>query len=248
MRKKTTYLFPIIIIIIVALSIALIFAVDPEQTLVTSPDGVLTVEGVARITQPFQIDLTDPAGGDVLFGSVYDVDPGVYLDEPATLTFTLSDFESPDNIVVYRYDSSLMMWERMNREVERSAELIAIEADTLGRFSLGRMPEVEAPNFLTSYDDLIGMAPEGAVGFEMATGFVINNGPKIKLSDSDATGGCGGIVGQGNSQEVSRVEQEAVVLFDDAQTQVTFIFTARWFVSDAGGCGSSRGLEFYSDL
>jgi len=79
---------------------ALAFAADPEVTSVESPDGILTVEGLSRVTQPFTIDLTDPAGGDVLIGPIYDISPSqIVLDEPVALTFELLDYEDSDSIV-----------------------------------------------------------------------------------------------------------------------------------------------------
>ncbi|MDP2632073.1 MAG: hypothetical protein Q8P30_04915 [Candidatus Uhrbacteria bacterium] len=249
MQKKYIYFFPALIIIIAIVSVALVIALEPEESLVESTDGILTVQGLARISQPFNIDLTDPAGGDVLFGTVYDVDPyGAYLEDAATLAFSLLDLESPNNVAVFRYESDLLMWEQVTREVKRSKESITVEVNTLGRYSLGIQPDIEAPAFLTTYDQLLSMAPAGTVGFEMSTGYMAGDGTIIQIRSSERTGGCSGIVQHGNNEEFSKIQQSARVLLNNVDTEIEFLFVARWFVNDIEGCTPAQNLEFFNNV
>ena len=239
----------IIIVIVLVISVAFLFVLEPEQTRVQSLDQVVTITGLTRASQPFTVKAQESAGGAVLTGPLYLIGPSqIVLENPATIAFDISSRENAPELVIYRYDEALMMWELIESVVQRTDQTIVIEVDRFGSFSLGVLPDIEALNFFSTYDELISMAPENAVGYEQAVGFNVGDDPVIKISNTERVGGCGGLLTQGNREEQSLIQNDVRVLLDDVQTLVTFSFVARWFVSDLGGCPEGQSLAPFGNL
>ena len=116
-----------------------------------------------------------------------------------------------------------------------------ILTNNLGEYALLDTPEVEAPDFVSYYDELLEMAPETTVGFELMVGVVLDDGRVIRLSEQDQLGGCGGIIRQANGYEVSELTHEARVFVDDVETLMEFRFIGLWLV-DESGCAEGEEL------
>lgn len=234
-----------IIVVVVLISVGYLFVVDPERQTVSSLDGRVTVSGLTRESQSFSIDASEALGG-TLIGPVYEIQPAdAILEEPVTVTFDISDRERASELVVYRYDNDLMMWVQAEAVIVHSADLLSVEADRLGDFSLGLPLEITSPMFLSVYDELLDMAPEGAVGYEVGVAVGSGQEPRIQIPGSVQTGGCDGLLTQGNREETSIQERDLHVLLSDIDTLTRFTFVARWFVSDLGGCPEGVDLESF---
>ncbi|MFH1712277.1 MAG: hypothetical protein ABH846_03525 [Patescibacteria group bacterium] len=244
--KISSIITVIIALIIIGLSAFLIFSREPEETMVQSSDGIVEITGLARESQPITIETLDPIEGDRLFGPLYKIEPStIVLENPVTIFFDIAAQENQDDLVVYQFDESAKMWEQVEPIVSFEDDLI-IAANQLGTFAVGKYFTIDAPNFLTLYDELLTMAPEKAVGFELVTGFATADEPLVKISKTEQTGGCGGLLQSGNREEKSLIQHEARVLVDDVETFVEFSFVARWFVNDVEGCSEGEDLEPFS--
>lgn len=226
-------------------SVFLLFSHDPEQTEVASDDGVVTITGVARDTVQFVLTPAAVATSSVLFGSAYDIAPsGAVLDEPVVLSFRLAGVPvPPGEVVVYRYNDDMLLWEMVLPIVAHTDELIAIETASLGRFMLGVREEVALPNYVEVYDDLVDAPPSDAVGYVIAVGYSRPNEPAIRLSGAGEQGGCGGAVRPGVREERTLLMRDASLLVNDVATPLQISFLVRWFIHDAVGCPS--GSPFY---
>ncbi len=245
MKRFTAYVVTLIILIIAA-SLVAIFAPKPEETTAVSADGVLTLFGLTRDTQPFSIDLSNQDGGEFLENTFYIVEPrGIVLEVPALLTFDVSSFER--EVDVFWYAEDFMMWEELATARSASGEL-SIEIDRLGSFALGSSANIIAPTFAHQYDELLNMAPSGAVGFEMATGYSIEGSPMLFIDGTERVGGCAGIVGRSNTEERTMLSQDLIVPVEGIDTLVTFSFVAEWFVSSDVGCSEGKVLEIEENL
>lgn len=250
MKRATpgSILLSVIIMIVVVISVGYLFVIDPEQQTVSSLDGRVTVSGLTRESQSFSVEASEGLGG-TLVGPVYEIQPAdAFLEEPVTVTFDISDRERASELVVYRYDEDLMMWAQVEAVIVHSTDLLSIEADRLGDFSLGLPLEISSPMFLSVYDELLEMAPEGAVGYEVGVAVGADLEPRVQIPGSVQTGGCGGLLTQGNREEISIQERDLHVLLSDIDTLTRFTFVARWFVSDLGGCPEGVDLESFELL
>lgn len=230
--------------IMVLASAFLLFADDPEQVATGSPDGVVTVTGVARDTAPFTVATGTSMTGGVMFGTSYDVTPSLApLDEPVVLTFALAGVPvPPGDVVVYRYDPDLLMWEMALPIVAHTDGLIAIETTTLGTFALGVREQVTLPNFVEVYDDLAKHPVTDAVGYVIVTGYARPDEPIIRLGAGDQ-GGCGGAVMPGVREERSVTTRDVSLLVDDVDTPLTLTFLVRWFIHDGVGCPAGTPFQ-----
>lgn len=242
----SSIILSIVIIATVLFSVAYLFIVDPEHAQVTSLDGKVTVAGLTRTSQTFSVDATEALGGGTLAGPVYHIEPSnIVLENPVTITFDTGGRERAMELIVYRYDDALQMWEEQEALTTKTDSLMALETDTLGVYSLGYALDVETPTFLSVYDELLEMAPENAVGYELAVAVGGDGEPHIQVPDTIQVGGCGGLLQQGNREELSILEKDLRVLVADVDTLTRFTFVARWFVNDLGGCAQDQNLESF---
>ena len=237
MNRKQLF-FTVLIIVILALTFFVVLAPTPERFSVQSSDGVLTIDGIGRESQNLTIE---PLGD-----QLYPVEPsGGLLTEPFTLTFVIPETEEPFPVAAYRYEDEVMMWERLEN-LSLDEQTLEIEAYQLGLFTLRESVEVRAPDFVSTFDELLLLAPEGTVGVEMAVGYITQDGSVIRLTDKNQIGGCGGVLLRGNTTEISQLTEDARVLVDDVETDVEFLFLARWFINDIEGCQEGITLELAS--
>ena len=182
-------------------------------------------------------------------GAVYQIEPSaIVLDRPATLRFDLSGFDNAQNLAVYKFDADFEMWQVQIPVTQRQENSLSVEVDQLGQFSLGEVVWVDAPSFISTVDQLFEMAPDDAVGFKIAVGFAKNDDPVIRLDDQTVVGGCAGVIQNGESEEQTLLRKPVQVFVNDVQTQVEFIFTARWFVTGDGGCVGDQILQASKSL
>ena len=218
---------------------------NPEDAYVASGDGVLTVTGLARQTQPLQVTQARAVQAPLL-GFTYQLEPeGVVLDEPAVVSFAVSDIESSmvENLQVFRFHPSLEMWESVTPVVAHTNEVLAVETSTLGEFAVGTMPHFEPPVFANVYDQLRAEAPADAVGYEIAVGVTTADEETLRLLSVGESGGCGGAVRVGDGELLSRLERKASVAMGNNDVTMTFVFVTRWFTSTAGGCKKDELLR-----
>lgn len=248
---KRPLFFTLLVVIIAAISVFLVYNLVPEERSVGSTDGVLVVSGLTRTTQPYQITIKEipDLNKSILRGSIYQVEPSsIVLDNPAVLRFNLTGFETPSSLVVYKYDADFSMWEKIERVVELKETSIAVEVDQLGTYALGLDQTIEAPSFFSTIDELIGMAPPDAVGFEIAVGYAVSDDFFIRLNDQTQVGGCGGIVTKGKDVAQSQTQRQTKVLINDVLRETTFNFIATWFVTGENGCDEEKNLEVTPNL
>lgn len=239
--KTQTILFSLLGVAIAAISILLFIARVPEFVQVTSADGVLSVEGLAREAQELQVD--------VLGNYLYEVSPSsVAFTEPLTLTFDVSQAQFDFDIAVYKYNEDVLMWEAVSPAIDSSAMQIIIDQNTLGTYMVKEYVQIESPDFVNTYDSILAMAPAGTVGYEIALGFIAADGSVIRISQKTQLGGCGGVVEHGSRAEMSQLERSARVYVDDVEESLEFLVVARWFVNDNGGCVDEEYLESALEL
>lgn len=233
---------------VVLVTVGFFVVAEPEEKRVTSSDGVLTIVGLARQTQPFTIDPGAESVQEPLLGKSYRVLPDeVTLDEPAVISFALPGTGDPESQGIFRYHPDLLMWERVEPVVAHEQYLLAVRTGQLGRFAVGRVETFEAPAFVTTYDALRAMAPENAVGYETVVGYSRSDQEVIRLYDLGESGGCGGVVRVGDGQELSRLLREVSLTINEQATPITFTFVTRWFTSSAGGCAEDESLQPLSE-
>ncbi|MEK7183095.1 MAG: hypothetical protein AAB776_00495 [Patescibacteria group bacterium] len=218
---------------------------EPEDSSTTSLDGVVTVTGLARQTQPLKIAIGRAVEAPLL-GSSYLITPnGVTLDEPAVITFAVLDSQRSEigSLEIYRFHPAFEMWEPVTPIVAHTEELVAIETAQLGEFALGSVSVFTAPVFANVYDEFRAKAPADAVGYEIAVAFSEADRELVRLLSAGEHGGCGGAVRVGDGESFSRLERQASVEIGDTQQALTFVFVTRWFTSSTGGCSQSDPLR-----
>ncbi len=228
---KTSPLIVIAMLMVAVATVFVMFAPEPEQVRVGSLDEMLFVSGYSRVALPFTITINPGHVNSVLRGSMYEVDPnGISLDRPATIRMMFTGLGDEKDLVPYRFNDQLQMWEIVGPIKNQTENHVEIETSQLGLFSLGVSPKVEMLDFALTYDQLRSMAPVNATGYEIAVGYrLVEGDPVIRLAGVGETGGCGGAVGQGNREERSEL-----------QVDPNFYFFARWFVSDEYSCPQDR--------
>jgi hypothetical protein len=230
--KIETILSGAFVVGVAALSLGFFFSKEPEYVTAGSEDGVLTIRGVARESQPFSVETIGHNMSLPLIGMQYTVGPaGVTLDVPVGLTMR---FTEPGQEAIYHLDEKRQMWEEMKAVTGVASDSVSIETDELGEFSLGTKEEVTAPEFLSVYDELLSFAPKNAVGYETSVGYRHDGGSIVRLEGQGETGGCGGIMGTGDGEELSTKERTANVLVNDVETPVTFVFRTRFLTASNG--------------
>ncbi|HRH31909.1 MAG TPA: hypothetical protein PLK06_01150 [bacterium] len=233
------------VVAVIVITAGFFIAAEPEESSITTEDGVVTITGLARQTQPLVVNQTETVRAP-LFGTAYSVKPDeVTLDEAAVVAFRITpeDRESVADLGIYRFHQSLQMWELVAPVVAHTDEVIAVEARQLGLFAVGLAPEFEAPVFANVYDELRSQAPADAVGYEIAVGYAEPEHEILRLLSLGEHGGCGGAVRVGDGESLSRLDRDATVKIQDVERQVTFTFVTRWFTSSMGGCDAQAPLS-----
>ena len=242
------FLSGLVAVAVIALTVGFLALVDPEEEQIVSGDGVLTVTGLARQTQPFTIEPNLSEVKTPLIGKSYLVAPDeVTLDEPAILSFSLDHVPASQAMGVFRYRPDLLMWERVEPVVSHTDSVLAVQTAQLGGFALGQMETVPAPQFIATYEALRGMAPDNAVGYETVVGYNRHGDETIRLYDLGESGGCGGAVRVGDAEQSSRLLREVSLDMNDQPTTVVFTFVTRWFTSSTGGCAAGEELRPLSE-
>lgn len=210
-----------IVVMISVISIMFLFIAEPEEARTESADSVVTVEGEWRADQP--VVITELGDGH------YELAPEVLTAaNPVTVTFAINDTEH-----VYQWDDAFSMWEEVDH---------VLRTGRLGTFWVTTQPEIDAPDFISQYDQLLQMAPAGTVGYEIAVGVLTENGDVFRVAGKGDVGGCGGVIGHGDVTERSELEHDTRVLVDDVETLVHFLFVGQWIV-DESGCAQGESLQ-----
>lgn len=235
------------VLAVIVISAGFFISSEPEASSVTSADGVVTVTGLARQTQPLTI-ASNAAVASPLLGASYIVAPdSITLDEPAVIAFNMEAYSrvtDPSLASIYRFHRGLDMWEPVAPVVANTNEVLAVETSQLGEFAVGVAPVFEAPVFANVYDELRTMAPDNAVGYETAVGFYedFHDHELVRLMQLGEHGGCGGAVRVGDGEASSRLERKATVEIDGESRTLSFVFVTRWFTSSNGGCTQAEPL------
>lgn len=233
------------VVAVILITVGYFVSQEPEELQVVSDDGVVTITGLARQTQPLTFVSQDRVMAP-LSGSAYTITPNlITLEEPAVIAFKVLDYQQSDiaSLDVYRFHPGLTMWEPVTPVVAHTDDVIAVETGQLGSFAVGSVSDVQAPVFANVYDDLRERAPKDAVGYEIAVGFTRPDHEVIRLLSLGERGGCGGIVRVGDGESLSRSEHRARVMVADREEELTFVFVTRWFTSSAGGCAADESIR-----
>ncbi len=235
--NRTSVYFVIVLIMIALTSIIILSVGDPELSVIKNEDGSLTITGLTRESQNIQIQ--------TLGSFLYRVEPsGGVLSEPLELTFDLTGAKDRSfQTAVYWYDEEALMWKVVSEPIDESQNSVSVERYEFGLFSVKEYIEIDAPDFVSTYDELLEMAPDDTVGYRIEVGFLSDDGSAIKVPGATQTGGCGGVVLSGNATEMSQLEDSARIFVNDVETVVDFIFVGLWFVNDDGGCVDELILE-----
>lgn len=233
---KTDKLFSFLFVIFIAAgTLGFVWFSVPEEMAAGSDDGVVTIVGVTRETQPFSVAKMHGVLLSPLVGSGYLLEPSsIVLDVPVDVTFTHA---LGDKAAVYRYDEARKMWEEISSVTAFTENSITVETEELGLFALGEKEVVAAPEFLTVYDELVRMSPRNTVGYETIVGYKRDEGVVVRLPGLGKSGSCGENMSEGDGEEFSEKQRRATVLVNDVQTPITFVFLTRWLTSTtAEGC------------
>lgn len=235
--KRGTIVNIISIAFIGAASAFVLLRADPEYVTATSADGALLVTGFAR---EGGFTVSHAVGTEKgVAGMVYTVAPdGAVRELPVRLTFAnVADGQS-----VARYNDTLALWEW--EAVEPGAEGYATVSTTqLGAFAVLPFATINAPDFVTTYDELRDSAPQSAVGYHIAVGYAVDGGPRVRLDGVGQQGGCNGAVQPGEDTAYATLTRTANVLVNDVQKPVTFTFVASWYVVEGGSCPEGQAFE-----
>ncbi len=230
-------------------SVWFMFSANPEEKMVQSTDGEVTVTGVAKASAPLRVvTVTDAipmiASGGTSINKSYRIMPdATLLAKPVVLTWQLKDLlVSASEVAVYRFNEDSLMWDMVLPIVAYSDTMLAVETSTLGVFTLGKKETVTVPQFIDVYKDILVSKPVGAVGFVTTVGYVraspspsiTGGGSIMRLPSVGQQGGCGGAVEPGVTEQKSTVTRDVTLLVDDVQTKVTLTFFTRWMMGD--GC------------
>lgn len=219
----------VVVILIAGVSVFFLGVGEPEDQMIVSDDGRVTVQG--QWQSGIDVSIETIADGRYLIAPTY-----LYSNGPLWIHFLVDD---PSSVDVFRMNDTLTMWEPTSATM--SAGEWILETERLGRFALVDRPFIDPPTFEAQFDKLMTMAPDTAVGYELAVGVLDDVGGVWRLADQTRHGGCEGVVGRGNAYERSQLEHEARVLVDDVETPIHFLFVGLWTV-DESGC--EEGLSF----
>ncbi len=231
-----------IIAIILIFGISLVFLIDknePEHYSVVSEDGIVSIEGSVRSNIDIEIEVQEVAGSESLPWPVYFITPEkAVLESPLTLIFDVSSLEQedPDKAVVYRYDENLMMWQNSGVILERDTSKISVEIDKLGYYTLGHEFNFEILEQKLLIDEVLALAPEGTVGYEINVGFAPVDDVMIQVPGILYSGGCFGGVHGGDRIERSMKSYTAPILLNDSMMNVEISLIAEWFVCGVKLC------------
>lgn len=235
--KRGTIINILSIAFIGAASAFVLLRADPEYVATTSADGAVLVTGFAH---EGGFTVTEDAGTAYgMTGTVYTVAPhGAVRELPVRLVFA----RVADAMGVVRYNDTLSLWEW--QETQPGADgYLTLSTTQLGMFAVLPSVTVTAPDFVAVYDELRDNAPQTAVGYRIAVGYAVNDGPRIRLDGVGQQGGCNGAVQPGEDTAYATMTRAASVLVNDVQTPVTFTFVASWYVVDGGTCPEGQTFE-----
>jgi len=235
---------------IIALFVALftlgaIFLPEPEEQVLISSDGRVTLSGLSRQSQEFTLDVAQTTYALPLLGPAYDIGPaGVVVDRPFTLVFASSESgAATDKLSILYYQEELEFWSPVPDFSQLNKDSLYVATASTGRYALALEQRIDPPNFLTAYDALLAMAPATTTGFATHVGYRLNNGPVIELPSLEQRGGCGGLFAEGDHRLISEITRQANILIDDVASDVTFVFRSVWSTTINAGCSSSAPLQ-----
>ncbi len=234
--KKHVFFISFIVIVVAVVSVLFCFVDEPEHIRVVSYDNIVEVDGFARESQDVNI---------TVLGN------GEYLIEPSNSTFEnlmevkfdISGNDFDNSVAIYKYNNDLMMWEAVSGAYDAYSDEIVIMQSEFGRYCVKEYVDIDLPDFVNTFDEVLSMAPENTVGYELAVGFAADDGSIIRISEKTQLGGCDGVVENGNRQELSQLERKMRVFVDSVEQELEFLVIGRWFVNDVSECESGQVLK-----
>jgi hypothetical protein len=236
-----------VFVFVAAASVWFVFSANPEEMVVRSEDGVVTVTGVFSKASPSPFIAGGGLTNTIFFGQSYRFEPmTMVLAKPVLLTWQLAPVVDAggvtEGLAVYRFNEDSLMWEVVSPVVAADGTMLAVATTVFGVFALGKKEAVTVPEFVEVYKDILVAKPVGAVGFVTTVGYSkAGVGSTIKLPSVGQQGGCGGAVQPGVSEQKSSVTRDVVLLVDDVQTKLTLTFFTRWFM--ASGCSVNAAFQ-----
>ncbi|MFA6522731.1 MAG: hypothetical protein WCT24_04030 [Patescibacteria group bacterium] len=225
----------------VIFSVLVFLGLNPDVHSIESEDGILELSGQYRASEAVSIDVQDPAGGSVLFGSVYHVSPQE-LAGSVTLTFHSGWFAHPittSGDAVYWYDEDAMMWTQLSGTATEDGSIV-VAPDHLGYFSLGAAQTISAPVFTKLVDELESRAPAEAVRYEIIAGYSLSGEPMIQIPGIVRANACVGIPTTGERLERSMQSTQAQITVNDEVKTVELSYVAHWFLAHGAVCALDR--------
>lgn len=235
----------LITLVTVFVAVGTIFVVVrdvPENVTLTSDDGALYLRVKAR--HDFEPKLiTDRGDFTPFLIAQYHVDGLPVADVPAEISIEVPVGEGAEKLVLFARHPKLPIWEPVP-DARAVAGAISAHTQVLTAYALGRVEQVEAPEFASDIDALIKQAPKETVSYRIVLTYrhtSPDTSPRILLAGHTKEGECG-LELPWDGQELAERSRTAKVKVDGVLADVTFTLTA-FYSTRAGGCPEGAALE-----
>ncbi|MBU0613660.1 hypothetical protein KJ766_00025 [Patescibacteria group bacterium] len=237
--KNWSVLFGIAIAIIFGITALFIFSPnDPEFRTLTSEDGFFTVQGDMRQSAQISIDIQDGVASRFILSPVYFIGQAdVILDVPVQLSFNTQLVQDVpvEEIVAYRYNEEMMMWESVGPFIEKNDSVAILEVQKLGYYALGKAFDIQLQNEDVA-QAIFSLAPKGTAGYEIILGFAPAGEVMIRNLEILEVGGCWGVQYGGDWIERSMQSEVRPVFLDGIVEDVELSWVAFWSVKENSVC------------
>ncbi|MBU0531393.1 hypothetical protein KJ910_02775 [Patescibacteria group bacterium] len=242
MQSRSQYLMIIIVLLVFVGTAYLMFARLPEERVVTSADGMITVE--ASVGSDVSIEIT--LGGvstvqqTAVIGNVYFVEPSeVILSEPATVIMRYTDEllvgEDPGRLMIGYYDMEARAWRALPSRLDRTTQELSAETGHLSSWALLVDRQIELPLALNDLiQELTSQPLAGATGYVVEVAYTLTGKDYVLVPGNVVTGGCGGIYESGQRQEWTEGTGSYRAMVDGVTQTVDFRVIVKWEIAE--GC------------
>ncbi len=248
MKSQNQYLMILIVVLVFAGTAYLMFSRLPEERIVSSDDGLITVEAVTQSDVVFEITSESrPEAQMAVLGKVYSVEPSdARLSQAATIRMRYTDEMlgelNPAQLVIGYFDTNVQAWRTLPTSLNRNARELSAETSHLSSWAILIDRNIEIPLAINDLIyRLISKPLYGATGYQVEIAYSIGEGDFILLPDKPASGGCGGVYRTGEIREFTSLEQVLEASVDGVVEAINFRVIATWEVGE--GCLDGKELS-----
>ncbi len=242
MEFRNQYLMIVIVLLVFVGTAFLMFARLPEERVVTSADGMITVE--ASVGSDVTIEITRGGASAVehtaVVGSAYYVNPSEsVLSQPATITMRYTEEMlsgvDPAQLVIGYYDLEAHAWRTLSSRLNRDLTELSAETGHLSSWALLVERQVELPLELNDLIHNLTVEPmEDATGYIVEVAYTLAGEDYVLVPGNVVTGGCGGVYQLGQAQEWTEVRESYQAMVDGVDQTVDFKVIVKWEIGN--GC------------